>query len=295
MAKFKIGDTVRILDGSTIPEYTGGWFGDMKRKIGNIRKIKDFVSYGDKSGVILEDEIFTWDERGLELANATQKFNIGDIVIGNEAANSKYVVTRKGWIGKVVGIRQDNNIQVEGKGFNDEIATFKVNSGCFDKYTTEYKSIAEDIKMEFTTKEEYRIDKSCNKQIPTITTSVAVYSSTGKFFTGSATCDKSDYDERQGVLEALANGVCADSFDKLYTKAVKQNKQAQKAILTCSYCGKVFDTVKEKDEHEAWHVERKKARRERYLLRRRAKEIAFEEAAQKMAKEMQADERRKQA
>lgn len=295
MAKFKIGDTVRILDGSTIPEYTGGWGGKMERKIGNIRKIKNFVSYGDETGVILEDEIYTWDERGLELANVTQKFNIGDIVIGNEAANSKYVVTRKGWIGKVVGIRQDNNIQVEGKSFNDEIATFEVNSGCFDKYATEYKSIAEDIKMEFTTKEEYRIDKSCNKQIPTITTSVAVYSSTGEFFTGSATCDKSDYDERQGVLEALANGVCANSFDKLYTKAVKQNKQAQRAILTCSYCGKVFDTVEEKDEHEAWHVECKKARRERYLLRRRAKEIAFEEAAQKMAKEMQADERRKQA
>ena len=66
-----------------------------------------------------------------------------------------------------------------------------------------------------------------------------------------------------------------------------------KKSRTCTYCGQVFDTVEEKQEHEAWHVERKKARRERYLLRKRAKEIAFEEQAQKMAKEIIAEDNKK--
>ena len=44
--------------------------------------------------------------------------------------------------------------------------------------------------------------------------------------------------------------------------------------------------IEKKEKHESWHIECKKARRERYLLRKRAKEIAFEEQAQAMAKDM---------
>lgn len=94
------------------------------------------------------------------------------------------------------------------------------------------------------------------------------------------------YDERQGCLEALANAMLGGNFDRDFNRAVKANELTDKKKRTCTYCGKVFDTVEEKQAHEAWHVERKKARRERYLLRKRAKEIAFEEQAQKMAKEM---------
>ena len=144
----------------------------------------------------------------------------------------------------------------------------------------------------FNVNEGTRIDKSCNGTIPTITTSVVL----GKFgdsdfrkrysLKGEATCDKADYDMRQGVLEALANAVFDGNFEKAYDKAVKTNALCERLDRTCTYCGKVFDTVEEKQAEEAWHVERKKARRERYLLRKRAKEIAFEEQAQKMAKEM---------
>ncbi len=137
------------------------------------------------------------------------------------------------------------------------------------------------MKFTFSTKEGYRIDKSNNSKIETITTHVQ-----GAILSGEATCDKVDYDERQGVLEALANAVCNGNFDKAYKNAAKINKREDKVKRTCDYCGKVFDTVEECKAHEAWHVERKKARRERYLLRKRAKEIAFEEQAQKMAKEM---------
>ena len=138
------------------------------------------------------------------------------------------------------------------------------------------------MKFTFYVKEGTRIDKSCNKTVPTMTTFVTI----GRYHSGKATCDKADYDERQGCLEAIANAFLDGNFDREFNKAVKKNERTELHNRTCTYCGKVFDTVEELKEHEAWHVERKKARRERYLLRKRAKEIAFEEAAQKMAKEM---------
>jgi hypothetical protein len=146
------------------------------------------------------------------------------------------------------------------------------------------------MKFTFYVKEGTRPDKKCNGTIPTMTTNIELFD--GNVFDkvttirGSATCDKADYDERQGVLEALANAVCGGEFEKRYSRAVKANKDADLWMRTCTYCGKVLDTVEEKEEHEAWHVECRKARHERYLLRKRAKEIAFEEAAQKLAKEM---------
>lgn len=145
-------------------------------------------------------------------------------------------------------------------------------------------------KFTFYVTEGTRVDKSCNGTIPTMTTNIELLS--GNVFDkvttvkGSATCDKADYDERQGVLEALANAICGGNFYKAYAEAVKLNKCEDELSRTCIYCGKVLDTVEEKQAHEAWHVERRKARHERYLLRKRAKEIAFEEQAQKMAKEM---------
>lgn len=109
-----------------------------------------------------------------------------------------------------------------------------------------------------------RVDKSCNGTIPTMTTTV-----TNGLDEVSVTCDKVDFNERQGVLEGIA---------QLYCK-------------TCICCGKIFDTAEEREEHEKWHAERKKARRERYLLRKRAKEIAFEEQTQKMAKETMGEQK----
>ena len=157
-------------------------------------------------------------------------------------------------------------------------------SGSTIEFTREYKEDkAMPIKFTFTTKEGYRIDKSNNTKIPTVTTVVedANYGNSA-----TATCDKADYDERKGVLEALAQLCCKGSFDKEYKKAIKVNKIEDEIKRTCSYCGQIFDTPEERKAHENWHIERRKARHERYLLRKRAKEIAFEEAAQKLAKEM---------
>lgn len=148
------------------------------------------------------------------------------------------------------------------------------------------------MKFTFYVTEGYRIDKSNNTRIPTMTTEVLI---NGKDYQygGSATCDKTDYEEREGVLNAIANAVCGGNFDREFNKVMKNKAFANKKSRTCTYCGQVFDTVEEKQAHEAWHVERKKARRERYLLRKRAKEIAFEEQAQKMAKEIIAEDNKK--
>ena len=141
------------------------------------------------------------------------------------------------------------------------------------------------MRLTFYTTEGYRIDTSNNTKIPTITTKVdCIFGDL--VYSGSATCDKFNYDEREGVLNAVSNALFRGKFDREYNRAVKANKEYEKVTRTCYYCGKVFDTVEERQAHEVWHVERRKARHERYLLRKRAKEIAFEEQAQKMAKEM---------
>lgn len=141
------------------------------------------------------------------------------------------------------------------------------------------------MKFTFYTEEGYRIDKSNNSKVETITTFVKINGFDNTYL-GMATCDKVDYSEREGVINALANAMCNGNFDREYNKAVKANAFADKKARTCTYCGKLFDTVAEKEAHESWHIERRKARHERYLLRKRAKEIAFEEQAQNMAKEM---------
>lgn len=158
------------------------------------------------------------------------------------------------------------------------------------KWIKEEKKMS--TKFTFYTIEDYRIDKSNNTRIPTITTEVLVNGKDYQY-SGSATCDKTDFDEREGVLNAIANAVCCGNFDREFNKVMKNKAFANKKSRTCTYCGQLFDTVAEKEAHEAWHVERRKARHERYLLRKRAKEIAFEEAAQKMAKEIIAEDNKK--
>ena len=148
-------------------------------------------------------------------------------------------------------------------------------------------------KFTFYVTEGTRVDKSCNGTIPTMITMVSYIDKYGCIMKGTATCDKADYDERQGVLEALANATCGDNFYKAYAEAIKFNRYEDELSRTCAYCGQLLNTIEERQEHEAWHVERRKARHERYLLRKRAKEIAFEEQAQKMAKEIIAEDNKK--
>ncbi len=152
------------------------------------------------------------------------------------------------------------------------------------------------MKFTFYVTEGYRIDKSNNTRIPTMTTEVLI---NGKDYQygGSATCDKTDYEEREGVLNAIANAVCGGNFDREYEKFLANKKRRYDESCKCKICGRNYYedektgkrtpfTPEDARKHEEWHEQNKKNKRERYLLRKRAKEIAFEEQAQKMAKEM---------
>lgn len=66
--EFKKGDKVRILDGSDIERYAGGWLNyGMKKYVGKVVTIKSVVPhiYG-RVGYFMEEIGYVWDERGLE-------------------------------------------------------------------------------------------------------------------------------------------------------------------------------------------------------------------------------------
>lgn len=315
--KYKVGDKVRVrIDLEPYEVYGNLTFlgGNMSKCAGQICTIKEVL--GDKKYYVSENP-FAWSEEMLESADSKTSRMADGTIIGEFA--------KEGIIGKFKGIPvyatggtvsihdldiaslyRPMNIDVQplelvcneekakeiAERLNKELAR---HFNAFSKYTKGTKAgniyfdewtFKEEKKMPtkftFYVTEGARIDKSCNKTVPTMTTFVSI----GRYHSGKATCDKVDYDERQGCLEAIANAFLDGNFDREFNKAVKKNERTELHNRTCTYCGKVFDTVDELKEYEAWHVERKKARRERYLLRKRAKEIAFEEAAQKMAKEM---------
>ncbi len=139
----------------------------------------------------------------------------------------------------------------------------------FDPFKPIKKKTKEDNHMTFTITKGERytsLGKHNGKTIPTITTTVNI---NGR--TGSATCDEADYNERDGVLNAIANAYCGGNFDREYRKAVKAQEKQKKIACTCTFCGKVLESPEAKAEHEAWHVERKKEKHERYLIRKEAK------------------------
>lgn len=77
-AKFKVGDKVRILDGSKIENYTGGWslFG-MQENVGEVVTIKEVCEYdNDRIGYRMNEVVCVWDERGLKLVEAKDKETI---------------------------------------------------------------------------------------------------------------------------------------------------------------------------------------------------------------------------
>lgn len=73
MAKFKVGDRVRVLDGSKINGYARTWVPDMQVYVGNVYTIAKIHPTG---AYRLKDIPFVFDERGLERVG-----NPGKIVI----------------------------------------------------------------------------------------------------------------------------------------------------------------------------------------------------------------------
>ena len=260
--KYKIGDKVKIRKGSLA---------------GNIYTISHIESCGH---IELSDLPYVFFDYELEPA-VSNGFRDGEKpeYVLNEKQAKEYadnIMATAESISHITGIPYENSI--------NKLKT------CLSAFSNDGISAKNggknSMKFTFYVTEGTRIDKTCNKTIPTITTHVEVCGFDDWLYRGTATCDKVDYSERQGVLEAFANAMLGDNFERNYNKAIKWNKSRDLFDRTCPYCGQVFDTIEDRKAHEDWHVECRKARHERYLLRKRAKEIAFEEQAQKMAKEM---------
>lgn len=254
-----------------------------------------------------------------------KKFKIGDLVIGNMKAN-KYSITRQGWVGRVTRIVDDTLFYVKGfrpgtgedfevmadidcfehlkiRFQNGGYITFEeLDNKMFERFLDErskygfttYNTEGTKMKLQIEVKETYRIDKSCNKQIPTMTTTVIT-----PLYSGKAVCDKENYERRQGVLEALANALCDGNFDRVYNKMIAAEKKAYAQQCKCSSCGKSYDNPEEARKCEQSHIERKIERRQRYIERKEAKdrlaemerEDRIEKYMKEIAKEKKADER----
>ena len=68
MSKFKVGDKVRILDGSRINDYFGGWIDSMNKYIGRVYTIESVPKKSRGTGYCgyrMKEIGYVWDERGL--------------------------------------------------------------------------------------------------------------------------------------------------------------------------------------------------------------------------------------
>lgn len=72
MAKFKVGDKVRVLDGSKIDAYFGGWAYAMEKQVGKVFTISRIIENHSDARIgykFKEEARFAWDERGLKLVS----------------------------------------------------------------------------------------------------------------------------------------------------------------------------------------------------------------------------------
>lgn len=95
-SKFKVGDKVRILDGSKIRSYTGGWWmPEDAGKTGTIARIANY-SNPERVGYYLKELDYCYDERGLELVREDWQVLIvpdGDKTIGKLFEDGKLTTT----------------------------------------------------------------------------------------------------------------------------------------------------------------------------------------------------------
>ena len=89
--KFSVGDKVKVLDGSNIKNYTGGWSQYMNKYVGKVYTITDLYEYEDGRKVY---GFLMFDERGLELAeNKVVITYVENMTIAKRYENGKCVKT----------------------------------------------------------------------------------------------------------------------------------------------------------------------------------------------------------
>lgn len=89
--KFKVGDKVRILDGSKIPNYVGSWVShSMRGYVGDIDTVREVhTGYNGSLEYYLNHHGFVWDERGLERVKSISRITItqdGELVTAKDEA-----------------------------------------------------------------------------------------------------------------------------------------------------------------------------------------------------------------
>lgn len=224
------------------------------------------------------------------------KFKVGDLIIGNERADGNYALTKTGVICTVVTPffeGEDMEVRIVEAPFDisdeDMDKTYFVGPEYFDKYTGPIhindeqgvtskpnnlevekhmkKTIDTPSTIKFDIKEGKRyksFGKHSGATIETVTTTITL---NGK--TASATCDKDNYSERQGILEALGN-MFYGNFDREYEKYVHQRDMAFRETCKCAICGELYTNPEDARLCEEEHKEKRAKKFNDYLLRKEA-------------------------
>lgn len=282
--KYKVGDKVRVKRTLSAASSYGGVLAntDMAKRSGEIVTITKIYD----NGYNISGDYWFWSDEMLEpvdnIVRMADGTIIGDFSTGGFCGGFRGGKEPADVDGGLVSIHDIDTHELWTTPFIipkdrlDVLVDAWAKLGCttFNLVPDEVKEVikkTEEKKMPtkftFYTVDTSRINKTNNTKVDTIMTCVHIGDKVGY-----ATCDKEDYDEREGILNAIANLCCDGSFDKAYRKAVKEKKISETLDRTCSYCRKVFDTIAEREAHEAWHVENKKARRQRYLERKEARD-----------------------
>ena len=139
--------------------------------------------------------------------------------------------------------------------------------------TNTHKYVKEESKMKkivVNQTTEKRVNKTNNTKYDVITTEVTVGNINGKVTLSAHDKD----DTKMAIMYAICNAVVGGNFDTAYDRYLKHKQEEENPIVdrTCSYCGMIFNTIQEREEHEKLeHIEKRKARHERYLIRKEAK------------------------
>ena len=150
--------------------------------------------------------------------------------------------------------------------------------------TNTHKYIKEESKMKkifVNQTTEKRVNKTNNTKYDVITTEVTVGNINGKVTLSAH--DKND--TKMAIMYAICNAVVGGNFDTAYDRYLKHKQEEENPIVdrTCSYCGMIFNTIQEREEHEKLeHIEKRKARHERYLIRKEAKRRLAEMEQEKL-------------
>ena len=131
-AKFKVGDKVKVLDGSKIENYTGGWSSWwMLEDVGKVVTIKEVRDYSDgRIGYRMNEIVCIWDERGLELVESKDN--------GNDKDKETIVIYRDGQ--QVIAFNKKTKEKAVAKCNPSDKFDFKVGAKiAFDRLMRKFK------------------------------------------------------------------------------------------------------------------------------------------------------------